>query len=398
MEIRARYVLVGLFVLSVVLAGAGFVYWLWGVNGLTDRANYAVRFTGPVNGVSAGSEVAFNGINVGEVTGLSLDPQKPGDVIVTIAVDRATPVRADTRAGIAFSGLTGAGKIALFGGADDAPPLPSGNPAMIRADNEQTRDLTDAARGTLGEINRIITDNATSVQSAIASIDTFAGALARNAEKVDSIIAGLERMTGGGSTPDYALRDLPAPMGVPAADVPDGQLVVARPTSVVALATQRILIAGANGDVPVFDEVRWADSLPILIQARTVEAFENAGYVKVVSDAGLASGEFQLALDLRAFHIVPGAMAAAEVTLAAKLLDSAGKVIDAKTFSETVPLMRTDESAAAVAGLSAAFGTAVSDLTGWALAAMTLAEAAAPPAPLLPAPDPLPPLAPAPNP
>jgi hypothetical protein len=96
--------------------------------------------------------------------------------------------------------------------------------------------------------------------------------------------------------------------------------------------------------------------------------------------------------------MVPGAMPVAEVTLAAKLLDAGGKVLDAKTFGERMPIPRTDDSAVAVAGLSAAFGKAASALTDWAIDAMTTAEAAAPPGaapdtfpPLLPDPIPAPP-------
>jgi phospholipid/cholesterol/gamma-HCH transport system substrate-binding protein len=382
MEIRARYVLIGVFVLAIVAGGAGFIYWLWGVGGFNERATYAVRFTGPVSGLSAGSEVLFNGIAIGEVTGLSLDRAKPSDVIVTIAVDKSAPVRADTRAGMAFSGLTGAGRINLTGGADNAAPPPSGNPATIAADNATLADLTESARGTLGAINQVIADNADPLKNAIASIDTFSAALARNSAKIDTIVNGLAQLTGGGAAAtDYALHDLPAPMVAMAKQLPDGQLVVARPTAVVGLATQRILVAGANGDLPAFDEVRWADTLPILIQARTIEAFENAGYVKVVSDAGLAMGDFTLALDLRAFHVTAAPMATAEVVLAVKLLDTDGKVVDGKTFTNREAVARADDASAAVAGLSAAYAKTSADVTSWALAAMTMADVSPAPAP-----------------
>jgi phospholipid/cholesterol/gamma-HCH transport system substrate-binding protein len=378
MEIRARYVLVGLFVLAAIAAAAGFVYWIRGAGGLSDRTTYAIRFTGPVNGLSAGSHVLFNGITVGEVTALSLDPRKPSDVIVTIAVDRAAPVRSDTRAGITFSGLTGAGSIALFGGQDGAPPIPPGNPPAIAADNAAIDDLTSAARNTLGRMDKIIADNADSLRSAVSSIDVFSQALARNAGKVDTIIAGLERLTGGGTPPaNYALRDLVLPAPSPAKAVPSGQLAVGQVSALVALSTQRVLIAGPNGLLPVFDEVRWADSLPLMVQARVVQAFEYAGYPRVVRNDGLAMGDFHLALDLRAFHVVPGPNATAEVGIAAKLTDGDGTVIDAKNFLAQAPLQRTDDPTLATAALNAAFVRVAADLVDWTLAAMTAREAAA---------------------
>ena len=74
MEIRARYVQMGAFTLAVIVAGFAFVYWLNNAGGLRERALYRVRFEGSVSGLLAGSAVLFNGIRVGEVTGLQLDP------------------------------------------------------------------------------------------------------------------------------------------------------------------------------------------------------------------------------------------------------------------------------------------------------------------------------------
>ena len=88
MEIRARYVQMGAFTLAVLVAGFAFVYWLNNAGGLRDRAVYRIRFESSVSGLLKGSAVLFNGIRVGEVTGLELDPDDPRQVQATIAVDR----------------------------------------------------------------------------------------------------------------------------------------------------------------------------------------------------------------------------------------------------------------------------------------------------------------------
>ena len=54
MEIRARYVLVGFFVLAIAVAGAGFIYWLSNSGGLGERVLYRVRFEGSVSGLLRG--------------------------------------------------------------------------------------------------------------------------------------------------------------------------------------------------------------------------------------------------------------------------------------------------------------------------------------------------------
>src|ERR1041384_7892925 len=100
METRARYALIGLFMLAVIGASFAFVYWLENKGGFGDRTAYQVRFGGSVSGLLVGSSVLFNGIRVGEVTGLSIDPEHPLEVVATIAVDPRTPIRSDTLVGI----------------------------------------------------------------------------------------------------------------------------------------------------------------------------------------------------------------------------------------------------------------------------------------------------------
>jgi phospholipid/cholesterol/gamma-HCH transport system substrate-binding protein len=379
MEIRARYFLIGVFVLAVVAAVVGFVYWLYNTGGLVERATYQVRFDGSVSGLSPGSEVLFNGIVVGEVARLQLNADSPGSVIATIAIDKRTPVRADTRVGLTFGGLTGTATVALTGGAPSAPPLTGvdGQPPLLVADSAALKDLTQSGRDVLTHLDQILSENADSLKSAIANIDTFAGALARNSDKVDSILEGLQRLTGGGpARGENIIYDLTAPASFPPIDkLPTGQLTIPQPTAVVALDTQRIVLQEAGGEVPVFENVRWADSLPLLVQARVIEAFENAGYLRLGTDVGPVSGDFQLLLDLRRFRI--NAALQAEVAYMAKIVDRDGNVIDARLWEASQPVATSDDAAVAAAGLDAAFGRATADMVAWTLQAMAAGEAGA---------------------
>src|SRR5947208_10401610 len=116
METRAPFVIVGAFVLAAIMAVFGFVYWLQNTGGLGPRSSYHVQFDGSVPGLLVGAAVLFNGIRVGEVTGLGLVPDRPRGVNATISVASTTPVAADTRVGLEFQGLTGVPVIALEGG------------------------------------------------------------------------------------------------------------------------------------------------------------------------------------------------------------------------------------------------------------------------------------------
>ena len=148
METRANYVLIGLFTLAMIAAAFGFVYWFQHTGGTGERVTYRVLFDGPVSGLRTGSPVLFNGIRVGEVTGLILNPQAPRQVVVTLSVDPKAPVRADTKVSLDYQGLTGIASLSLTGGMLDSPKLPQANriPPTLIAEPGANQDVTQTAR------------------------------------------------------------------------------------------------------------------------------------------------------------------------------------------------------------------------------------------------------------
>ena len=77
MERKAHYALIGLFTFAVVAGAFGFIFWLHHSSGKKQAVSYRVIFDSSVSGLQVGGNVLFNGIRVGEVTNLRLDPDKP---------------------------------------------------------------------------------------------------------------------------------------------------------------------------------------------------------------------------------------------------------------------------------------------------------------------------------
>jgi phospholipid/cholesterol/gamma-HCH transport system substrate-binding protein len=199
METRANYMVIGLFTLAVVFGVFGFVYWFQNIGSTGERAVYRVAFEGSVSGLRTGGSVLFNGIRVGEVTGLQLDPRKPQQVVATIAIDKSVAVRPDTQIGMEFQGLTGIAALALKGGNPASPALVGNkdNPPLLAASPNATADVTQAARDVLRKVDDFISENQKAFKSAVENIDKFSGALARNSDKIDNITTGLQNLTGG---------------------------------------------------------------------------------------------------------------------------------------------------------------------------------------------------------
>jgi phospholipid/cholesterol/gamma-HCH transport system substrate-binding protein len=200
METRANYIVVGLFTFAVVAAAFGFVFWFHHTAGKGVASVYRVVFDGSVSGLRAGSSVLFNGIRVGEVTKLDLNPDNPGQVIALIAVNKSTPVRADTRVGLDFQGVTGVASVSLKGGTQSQPPLEAqaggaGEPPTLMAGQSATEDLTQSVRNVLNNANALILENQAALREAIGNISIFAATLARNSDRVDHILAETEEAT-----------------------------------------------------------------------------------------------------------------------------------------------------------------------------------------------------------
>jgi phospholipid/cholesterol/gamma-HCH transport system substrate-binding protein len=191
--------LIGAFTLAVVVGIFGFVYWVQNIGGTGERAFFRVQFDGSVSGLRTGGSVLFNGIRVGEVTALQLNPQRPKQVIATISIDKTVAVRSDTEVGLEFQGLTGVAALALKGGSPDLPALTGdkANPPLLTAPPGATQDVTQAARDALRRVEDLIAENQKTFHSALENIDRFTGALARNSERVDRIAEGLQNLTGG---------------------------------------------------------------------------------------------------------------------------------------------------------------------------------------------------------
>lgn len=208
METKANHLMVGAFTLAAVIAGL--LFSLWASKSMSDASwkEFEVVFTGAVTGLSEGGAVRFNGIPVGTVRHLGIDPADPGRVIAQIRVERETPVKIDTTAQLRLSGMTGITFILLTGGAPGSPPLtapgPGGLPRIV-ADTSALEALVSASEGIAAKtdiaIERVLEflseDNARHIGQSLDNLESFTGTLADQRESMERLIAQLEQGSAG---------------------------------------------------------------------------------------------------------------------------------------------------------------------------------------------------------
>jgi len=156
METRSNYVMVGAVTLALLVGVLVFIVWLAGFN-TNKRDCYDIYFPA-VSGIGKGSDVTFSGVQVGNVSKVSLLPKNPGFVWVRIDVDRGTPILEGTNAQIQSISLTGANEIQLNGAVKGAPPInqigPQGCP-VIPASTSGLSALLNSAPQLLNRIQTL---------------------------------------------------------------------------------------------------------------------------------------------------------------------------------------------------------------------------------------------------
>ena len=192
----------GLFVVALALVFIGLVLWLGGGGGGRAYQTYLVYMQESVSGLSRDNVVKYQGVDVGRVREMSLDPTRAGEVRLVLQIERGTPVREDTVATLETQGLTGLAFINLTGGSAESPLLAArpGDPHPViqsrrstwgrldRAVEELVTNLTDVStllKGFLNEENRL------SLMRILNHVDRLSGELAGRSGRLGSALDDL---------------------------------------------------------------------------------------------------------------------------------------------------------------------------------------------------------------
>lgn len=189
MERDAHYAAVGIATVALLAALAVFAIWLARLQFNDSYDLYDIVFTGPVNGVSEGGEVHFNGIRVGEVTDLNLDPNRGDQVIARVRLDATTPVRVTSRAQLEPQGITGLNFVQITAGtpgspllktqyADDVVPVIQSQASPFAELLSGSGTVLAQAVDALNRINRVMSDdNIRSISATFKNVESMSNEL-----------------------------------------------------------------------------------------------------------------------------------------------------------------------------------------------------------------------------
>ncbi|MEF2155285.1 MlaD family protein [Luteimonas sp. FXH3W] len=197
METKANYVLIGAFTLLVSLFVLMFALWAAKYSSDREWQDYSVLFSEPVTGLAEGSSVAYNGISVGTVKLLRLDPQDPRRVTALLRLYADAPVKVDTFAKIATPSLTGAPIIQLTGGSPQAKLLrevDTSEAPLIKTEPSALQNIQDTANKLVQRVDTLVSEeNIASIAASLRAIEDVTGTVAAERAQIALLMRGLKQ-------------------------------------------------------------------------------------------------------------------------------------------------------------------------------------------------------------
>ncbi len=198
MRSREVHALIGLATLVVVAALFGLAYWF--SRAQTDTVDVRLIFNGKVSGLGRGSSVLFNGLRVGEVTDIEIEPGDPRQIYAILKISGSAPLRADTTARLEGQGLAGIVAVQLRGGSPYAARLTAApgqvQPTIVVEDSasifEKVGSIAKSIDESLVSIDGAIQANAAPITERIKEAERFSAALNDSSSSIEKLMKGVE--------------------------------------------------------------------------------------------------------------------------------------------------------------------------------------------------------------
>lgn len=210
METHANYAAVGAFVFAMVLLAFGAVVWLAGGQINAPKSHYLIYFSGLVSGMREGAAVEYNGVPVGKVEDIRIDPDNVALVRTTIAIDPELTIRKDAVATLQSNLLSGVSFVQITGGTQDAPPLKAeGNqrypvirsvPSTLASVAASGPELVDKLNATVDRFSALLDEkNREALSESLQNLRVFTAGLAARNDDIAELAANANSATAAAS-------------------------------------------------------------------------------------------------------------------------------------------------------------------------------------------------------
>ena len=164
--------------------------------------NYYTVFSESVIGLYKDAQVKLNGIDVGNVTEIAIDSSNLNQVVVRFRVNKGTPIKLGTRAGMTHGiSLTGEKQIVLSGGRFDEPDVAEGG--FVPAEKTAFDAIANKATDIIGHVDSLMTnlnsifseENSQSISNSLKNFENATQNLNRLTQNLNAPINNISNAT-----------------------------------------------------------------------------------------------------------------------------------------------------------------------------------------------------------
>lgn len=217
MDNKVNYTVIGFFVVILMAATIIFVLWLTSVRHSKVYVTYVTYMHEEVSGLSEQSSVLYNGVKVGYVSEITLNPKDPQQVKIVLQLESGTPVSTSTVAILSSQGLTGVDFVGLKALSADAPllerrpgqkyPVIPSEPSLLVKLSTSLQEVTTSVNELSKDISKVFDEkNRQSIANSLASVDKITKNLADHSQEITDSIHSANQLLNNA---ENASRQLP---------------------------------------------------------------------------------------------------------------------------------------------------------------------------------------------
>ncbi len=199
MDAKTNYTVVGIFVVILTTAMIALGLWLTSSQRTQHYVYYITYMREEVSGLSEQNAVRYNGVKVGYVDSISLNPKDPQQVEIVLALQEGTPVTTSTVAILRSEGITGIDYIGLQSLTSDAPllilqkgqkyPVIPSEPSLLTKLSTSLPELADSINKLTDDVGKIFDDkNRVAIQASLANMQKITDTLAKNTQNINDTL------------------------------------------------------------------------------------------------------------------------------------------------------------------------------------------------------------------
>lgn len=154
-----------------------------------------------VNGINEGADVKYQGVRIGKVINLQVNPDNLRSVLIYIRIKKGFMIKKDMRASLQYSGITGMRFVEISGGTTDAQDLEPGEKILPKKGlGERAEDIVLNVDSVVEAINNVLNpENREKISQTLTNIQKGTSIITDMLEKrktsLENVVVNIETIT-----------------------------------------------------------------------------------------------------------------------------------------------------------------------------------------------------------